>query len=211
MPFIQIARQAELATQSPDATALRAIETTADMALQLIDSYLLSIQLQALPGLELEPVSVSATLQDTAHALSKLAKQYDCELEVHVSGKYEPVMAHAEGLRAAYAALGYAFIESVPDQDVSHKVVLGAHRSHKGLVAGMYSNIPMNADQLRRGRALLGSARQTLPGFSAHSGASVFVADALLGHMNSRLHASRHTSLSGLAATLLPSQQLALV
>lgn len=212
LPLLQIAREAELATMTNDPKALGSISYTADMALRLVDSYLLSVQLQALPTLELEPVSVSAVLQDTAHRLNQLAKQYDCELEVHLSGRYEPVMAHRQSLEAAFATLGYAFIESVPNADQKHKVILGAHRSNKGLVAGIFGGQDgMSADMYKRGMALFGTARQAVPGISAHSGAGVFVAESLFKNMETSLQVSRHNKLSGLAATLIQSQQLQLV
>ncbi len=212
LPLLQIAREAELAHSNQDATALSSISYTADMALRLVDSYLLSVQLQALPLLELEPVSVSAMLQDTAHHLNQLAKQYDCDLEVHLSGRYEPVMAHRQSLESAFATLGYAFIESAPAADQRHKIVLGAHRSSRGLVAGIFGNQEgLNSDSLHRGMALFGSARQAVPALTPTSGAGIFVADSLLKNMEAPLHLSRHNKLSGLGATLLPSQQLQLV
>ena len=212
LPLLQIAREAELAHSDQDATALGSISYTADMALRLVDSYLLSVQLQALPMLELEPVSVSAVLQDTAHRLNQLAKQYDCDLEVRLSGRYEPVMAHRQSLEAAFATLGYTFIESMPTEGQKHHIILGAHRSSKGLVAGVFGNQEgMSADMYRRGMALFGTARQAVPSLSPHAGAGVFVADSLLKNMEAPLHVSRHNKLSGLATTLITSQQLQLV
>lgn len=211
LPLLQIAREAEFAAATEDASALTSISYTADMALRLVDSYLLSVQLQSLPALDLEPVSLSAMLQDTAHRLNAFAKQYECEIEVHLSGKYEPVMGHAQSLEAAYATLGYAFIEATPSQ-TKHKIVLGAHRSRSGLVAGIFGDHEgLSTDVYRRGQALFGSARQPLPGLSASAGAGIFVADSLLQNMETSLKVSRHNNLSGLAATLLPSHQLALV
>ncbi len=212
LPLLQIAREAELAQSTNSQNVFQSISYTADMALRLVDSYLLSVQLQVQPALELEPVSVSAALQDTAHQLNQLAKQYDCDLEVHLSGRYEPVMAHRQSLEAAFAMLGYAFIESVPSADKKHRIVLGAHRSSRGLVAGIFGGQEtINADMYRRGMALFGTARQTVPVLSPHNGAGVFVAESLLKNMETTLQVSRHTKLSGLAATFTPSRQLALV
>lgn len=208
LPLIQIAREAELAKPG----ALGSISYTADMALRLVDSYLLSVRLQALPSLELEPVSVSAMLQDTAHQLNQLAKDYDCDLEVHLAGRYEPVMAHRQSLEAAFATLGYAFIEAVPNSETRHKVILGAHRSNRGLVAGIFGNQEgLSSDMFRRGQALFGTARQAVPAITPNAGAGIFVADSLLKNMEAPLHLSRHSKLTGLAATLVPSQQLQLV
>lgn len=212
LPLLQIAREAELAKQTNDQSVLTSINYTADMALRLVDSYLLSVQLQALPMLELEPVSVSAVLQDTAHRLNQLAKEYHCDLEVHLSGKYEPVMAHRQSLEAAFSTLGYAFIEAVPRAEEKHRIILGAHRTRNGLVAGVFgSQEGLSSDMYKRGMALFGTARQSVPGLTPHAGAGIFVADSLLKNMQTPLHLSRHNKLSGLAATLIPSQQLQLV
>ncbi len=212
LPLLHIAREAELAAQRQDIAALQSIGYTADMALSLVDSYLLSVQLQAQPTLELEPVSVSAMLQETAHQLNGLAQRYNCQLEVNLGGKYGPVMAHRQGIEAAFKTLGHAFIEAAPSAGQQHTVVLGAHRTSNGLVAGIFSEqAGLTADSYRRGKALLGTARQSLPGLSPAAGAGIFVADAILGHMAAPLHPSRHRNQAGLAATLLPSQQLVLV
>lgn len=212
LPLIQIARQAELAALTNETASFKSIEYAADMALRLVDSYLLSVQLQALPSLELEPVSVSAVLQDTANRLNQLAKQYDCDLAVHISGKYEPVMAHRPSLEAAYSVLGYAFIEAIPPADHTHQVLLAAHKSQKGIVAGIFGDQPgLNADMYRRARALYGNARQSLPSATPASGASIFVADSLFNNMATSLRLARHHNLPGLAATFLPSHQLQLV
>ena len=212
LPLLQIAREAEFAIGKQDISSLNSIQYTADMALRLVDSYLLSVQLQSVPMLELEPVSVSAMLQETAHRLNTLAKQYNCELEVQLGGKYQPVMAHRQSLEAAFATLGYAFIEATPEAGKKHKVVLGVHKSNSGLVTGIFGNQEgLSADMYKRGKALFGSAHQSVPDLSPASGARIFVADTLLTQMDTPLHLSRHNKLSGLAATLLPSQQLSLV
>jgi hypothetical protein len=211
-PFLQIAREAELAQMTEATPALRNIEYTADMALRLIDGYLLSLRLQALPVLDLEPVSVSGMLQDTAQRLNHLAKLYDCDLELDIAGRYGPVMAHRQSLEAAYVSLGYAFIESVPPTDHKHRVVLAARSTSKGLVTGVFGAQPaLSANAFKRSKALYGNATQPLPALSAHNGAGIFVANSLLEAMASSLRVARHQKLNGLAATLLPSQQLQLI
>jgi len=114
LPLLQIARRSELArlTATPE-DSLELIELTADGALQLIDSYLLGVKLaKAQASLQLEPVSVAAVLNETAHQLERLAKQNECEIELHLAGRYEPIMAHKAGLEAALTSLGYVFIEA---------------------------------------------------------------------------------------------------
>lgn len=212
VPLLQIAREAELGVLNQDTSALSDIEYAADMALRLIDGYLLSMQLHAAPNLQLEPVSLSAVLDDVAHQLQHLARQYNCDLAVSLSGKYEPVMGHREALETAYLCLGYAFIESIPPSDQRHSVTFAAHRSAYGLVAGVFGNQPnWSSEVYRRGRALYGHAKQSMPGLTAQNGAGIFVADSLLKSVASSLRMGRHHNLSGVAATLVPSKQLQLV
>lgn len=212
VPLLQIARASELARLTGVNSAHSDNEYVADMALRLIDSYLLGVELQGLPTLELEPVSLSAVLQDAATKLSTLAKQHDCELELHLGGKYGPVMAHRRSLEAAYVSLGYAFIESQPVSEKKHTVLLGAHRSARGLVAGVFGEQPeLTSDMYRRAQALYGQAPQAIPAVSSSNGAGIFIADNLLRSMETPLRVARYHKLSGLAATLLPSKQLSLV
>lgn len=217
LPLIQIARNAELAQMSnvKKMQILESIELTADSALQLIDNYLLSTKLvREQVYLHLEPVSVSAVLNETAHRLEKLAHQHDCDLELHLSGRYEPVMAHREGLEAALTSLGYVLIESQSSLP-SHKrpvLKMAAHRCNYGIVAGIFANMEgLSTDMFRRAWHIYGRARQPLTQLSANSGAGVFVADSLLSSMSTHLRIAHHQKLTGLAATFLPSQQLSMV
>lgn len=217
LPLLQVARQAELGRLA-DAPLeqLSAIELTADTALKLLDNYLLSTRLaHSRADLELEPVSLSAVLMDTARQLAKLAERYQCQLEVHLSGKYEPVIAHRLGLESAMLSLGYVFIEAQSAQPISDRpriVKLAAHRGKNGIVAGLFTNMEgIGSDMYRRAHQLYGHARQALPELVAGSGAGVFVADSLLDTMSAHLRVSHHQSLNGLAATLTPSKQLILI
>lgn len=211
MPLIHIARTAELGGSNKK-EILHNITYTADMAMQLIDGYLLSTDLQVQSSLQLEPVSIASVLQDVAHKLTPLARLYEHDLEVSLGGKYRPVMAHHSSLEAAYTMLGYAMIESQGGDDRRKTVVLGAHRSAAGIVAGVFGQQEgLTADMFKHARALYGRSRQPLTSLSASSGAGIFIADSLLNTMASPLRVAHHHKMSGFAATLLPSQQLQLV
>jgi hypothetical protein len=216
LPLLQIARRAELGKLINDSQdALNDIEQIANGSLKLIDSYLLSIVLaKAQNNLHLEPVSISAVMNDVAHALSKLAKQYQCDLELHIAGKYEPIMAHREGLEAAITSLGFVFIEAQNAQSHERQPVvkLAAHRSRQGIVAGTFADTEdLGTDVYRRALGLYGRARQPLNQLTSATGAGVFVADSLLASMSTKLRVARHQKLTGLAATFMPSHQMSLV
>jgi hypothetical protein len=211
LPLLQIARQAEMALASGE-SADKVTKDIASMALQLVDSFLLSNDQHDQVALQLEPVTVSSVLADAAHQLSQMAKHYDTDIEVRLSGKYGPVMAHQPSLLAAMTTLGYSFLETAGRAETRQLVVLGAHYSNQGIVAGLFSEqANLSTDMFRRARALYGVSRQPLQTTLASAGAGVFVADSLLSAMATQLKVARHQNMTGLAATFLPSQQLQLV
>jgi hypothetical protein len=214
LPLLQIARRAELSSLGQDVD-ITAIQSTADAALRLIDSYLLGVRLAETgqESLALAPVAVSSVLYDTAQQLDSVAKFYGVHLELSIGGKYGPVLTNRQGLQAALTSLGMALIEALPALDSKHLTLqLGAHRSRYGIVAGLYSDTQtLTKETLRRGHSLVGKSRQPLVGVSHSSGAGVFVADAILQAMNLRLQTTRHNRLYGLGAVLQSNNQLQLV
>lgn len=216
LPLLQIARRAELGQIKPRQAgqAIKDIELTADAALQLLDSYLLSLNLANEIPAALEPVSVPAVLAETAQKLEGLAKRYNCSLELQVKGRYEPVIAHAGGLKSALTSLGMVFIEaqSVLPHKKPATIQLAAHHSRGRIVAGLFADVEgLSADMYRRARTLYGKSRQPLTQMSAGAGAGVFIADSLLSKMATNLRVAHHHKLSGLAATFAPTSQLELI
>lgn len=212
-PLLQISGQAELAQLQPAQGSFKAIEVAARQAMWFVDGFLLSQQLDAQTELALQPITVGAALEQTAHTLAPLAKQYDFDIDLHLSGRSAPVMAHAEALQAALLGLSSTLLgAAAAQQEGRGRLVLASHSARGGVVAGVFSQAEgLSRVAYRQGRQLYGQAAQSLPQFSAQPSAGVYLADKLLGAMNSRLRVAQHQKLSGLAATLLPSQQLALI
>ena len=226
-PLLHIARSAELhslATSDTEPAAeslkriqagLEAIQSSADMSLQMLDSYLLSLRMATdeRPNLAVEPVSVSAVLHDTARELRHIAASYGVTLQLHVAGRYEPVLAHREALQSALTALGYALIEALPASGAERPhLQLATHRTRQGIVAGLYGELDgLTPRVFERSKELSGTVRQPLVGTLPGSGAGVFIADAILAAMASRLRVGRYHKLPGFAVTLPASEQLQLV
>lgn len=216
LPFVQIAHAAELSRLKPGKAELdqlfETISLTSEAAMKLIDGYLMSVQLQQQPGLPLEPVSLGSVLYDTAQSLDAYAKAHDCTIELHVQGKYGPVMARPEVVRTAIESLGYSFIEAAARRGTKTRVMLAVRKTAHGMSAGVFSDTDKLSSALfKQAKVLKGLARQPLGDFSAGSGAGVFVADALFEWLESPMKVARFQSLQGLAATLIPSRQLSLV
>lgn len=213
-PFLQITRISELATD--DAVAAQQhwqlVRALAGSSLQLVESYALSLRVQGrVTPLEIEPVTVSSLLYDTAQALQPYARQYSVELALEPGPKMQPVLADRAVLQSALTALGQVFVLSQAEADEVGPVHLAAHRNRYGVVAGLYGGANIGADSLRRAQHLGGKARQPLQRLVSGPAAGVFVAESLLKALSTRLHAARYHNLTGLAATLQPSQQLQLV
>jgi light-regulated signal transduction histidine kinase (bacteriophytochrome) len=215
IPLLQISRSAELARMDSSENHLDTIENIADTTMQLVDSLLLSTRLHdAGDNLALVPVSLSAVLHDAAHKMEKNFNGGICDIELHIAGKYGPIMAHPGGLSAALINLGQAFIEVQAQREQTKRplIKLAAHRTRNGISAGLFSDIEgLNSDMFSRSKRIYGSSRQPLAQLSAHNGAGIFIADSLLETMSSGLRVAHHQKLTGLAATFSPSQQMALV
>lgn len=215
VPLTIIARQAELhqTLGMVNPADLRSMHVQATTALTLVDCYLLGLALaQKQTQLELEPVSLSSMLTSAAHDLYYLARQNNIDLEVQVAGKYEPVMANQQGLKAALVSLGYGLIESDSSEEGRRHLTLAVHRTPHGLVAGMYGDYEdLEAHEWRTALKLCGQATQPFTALCAGSGAGLFVADAILRAMTTQLRVGRRQKEAGLAATFRPSHQLALV
>ncbi|HEY5806105.1 MAG TPA: hypothetical protein VIS56_01815, partial [Candidatus Saccharimonadales bacterium] len=192
-PLTAIARQAELGqlTGQVGLTDAAAIRTQAAAALTLVDSYLLRLDLMhRQTKMQLEPVSIASTLTDAAHDLSRFANHYNVQLEVEVQGKYGPVMSNPQGLRAALLSLGFALVEAQASQDMSgpRRVVLATHRTPHGIVTGIYGQYEkLSSGHWRTALGLAGHAHQPLPALISGNGAGLFVADAILRSMETRL------------------------
>lgn len=216
LPLLHIARLAEVDAIEARVSVedITRMQVSAEAALRLVDGYLLGLQLaKEQTNLELEPVSLGSTLVDIAHQLDGFARLYGIDLEVHVAGRYVPVMANAAGLKAAFASLGYALIEALPALQTTQTRValrLAAHRTPHGLVAGLYGRGDVGAlsKDLKMAQQLCGEVRQPFTAVSSTSGAGIFVADTIFRAMQSKLRAGRYQKLSGFAATLQPSRQL---
>jgi len=119
LPLIQIARKGELARMTADPAQVKDIETTADGALKLIESYLFSTRvLMNQQRLELEPVSVGSTMYDIAQYLSGHAKMYNCDLDIDVKSSIGLAMAHPEALKSVLTSLAFTLI-STPNENIT--------------------------------------------------------------------------------------------
>jgi K+-sensing histidine kinase KdpD len=212
-PLSIIARQTELYELSGSRRPLdhTAIHVQATTALTLVESYLLGLQLlHEQTELPLEPVSISSLLVEVAQDLEAIARQYNTGLQLQIAGKYPPVMASRRGLKAVLLSLGYALLESYPLKN--QHLTVAVHQTPHGIITGIYGDYEqLDSQQWRRALALQGKASQPFQAMSSGSGAGIFVADAILQAMATRLRVGKYLHKYGLATTLQASQQLQFV
>lgn len=209
LPLLYMRQHAELvrsgAEFSPDI-----IETAADSGMLLIENYL-HWQRVAEQGesLDMHQSSLSSLLYDVAHSLERIAKSYNAQVQLDISGKYGPVMTHQRTLEAALVSLGLSYIEAAQDDS---PVVLGVHRSRWGIVAGVYSHSNnVSAEMFKCGQRLVGRSLQPMPIVSHSSMSGFLIAAGLLDVLSTRLRVAKHRGMQGLATTLTPNPQLALL
>ena len=187
------------------------IKNTADYMIDLINAYsfglLLSIDNS---NLEVETVSISAILYNTAKKLEKIAKDYNVKISLDISSKNNLIISNPVGLEMSLISLGISLIESLPSNDDTQlELSLASHNCRYGLVAGIYAdNGFISNEALKKGKKLYGLVRQPLTSFSHNSSAGIFIADNILSNLNLRLKTSQHRNLSGLSVVLNPAAQL---
>lgn len=208
-PLLYIKQQAELSKHGQELSS-DAVASYADVGLLLAENYL---YLQSLRESQVNTFSeqspLTAVLFDVAHELDRIAKSYNTQVQLDIRGKYGPVLAHQRTLHAALLSLGVAFIESSQDDS---PVVLAVHKNRWGIVTGVYSqHTQVPAEMFKLARRTKGRARQTMPTVSHAPMSGCLVADALLAALSSPLRVAKHNKMNGLAATLTPTPQLALL
>lgn len=211
VPLIQIAQAAELGRYGIEMD-FRHISQVADIALRLVDGFLLNADLHGQQTLQIEPICVSAVLQDVAHRLTPHAALYNCSMQMHISRHIDLVMTHRPSLESILTMLGYSLIEGMPKSDKPATILLGAHKSKDGITTGIFTNRrSISAVEYKRARTLFGSSPQPFASLSSSAAAGIFVADSLSARLSSALKVARHNKINGLALTLQPSQQMQLV
>lgn len=188
------------------------LSLSAESGLQLIEAYRLLLRSEEILNMTYEPASIGAVLDEVAHHIAPLARQYDTEVRVDIQGRLTPVLAHRPSLVAALEVLSASLIRAQAAQyerPVYH-LVLGAHRSSQsGISAGAFSDVRGISDKsLRAARSLVGQARQPLPAIPPGTASGILVADMLCSTLWQPLRTAAHRSFSGLATNLPVSNQL---
>lgn len=205
LPITQISRLVEL--KSTDHELIRQITETSEIALQLIDGLILSIDTKSQSSLSLEPVCLSGVMQEVAEDLAYHAKKYDCSLEVDTSVSM-PIMGNYKALKSAFTTLGYTIVQGQTSRQ--SRVVVKSYKHNNKIYAGIFGGEKVDQDSFKRSKILAGSARQPLSK-SSTSSAGIFIADSIFATLSGNLSLVRRNNMTGYATSFVPSKQLELV
>lgn len=215
LPFLQIKTTLELLEKEDPETFPQHHQTmglSAQTGLQLIEAYQLALLAENNAALALEPVAIGAVLQDVAQQLTTYAKRYDTQLDIAITGKLRPVLAHRASLQAALQCLSSSLIraQAANPSDHRHQIVLAAHRAQDNLVAaGVFSNVQGLSDKaLRTARSLVGRARQPINGMPVGAASGILIADMLCSVMWQPLRAAAYNHMHGLVTAVPLSKQM---
>lgn len=188
------------------------ISSSTQAGLNLIEAYKFLLKSDELLNLNYEPMAIGAVLEEVAHQLSWLSKDYSTRIEVDVQGKLAPILAHQPSLSSALQVLATSLARAQASQSEQkeYRLVLGAHRSTDGFItAGAFSEVKGLSDvSLRAARSLVGQARQPISSVPPGSASGILVADMLCASLWQPLRLVAHRSLGGLATGLPISTQL---
>ncbi len=210
--LLQISKSAETSIKTGlDKNLL--IKSTSDYTVELLNAYSLGLKMAfEETDVSLEPISISAVLYSTAKKLATIAKNYNVDIDLNISGKNNLIISNYSGLETSLITLGYSMIESLPStENKQMRIYLASHMCRYGLVAGIYADdSTLTNESLKKGRKLYGMVRQPLTGFSHTASSGIFLADNILNNLNLKLKTSQHRHLRGLGIVLEPIPQLQL-
>jgi hypothetical protein len=208
-PLVNIARLAELGDEQTPYN----IQSTAEQALMLIDSYLLHAQTEyGQVALDLEPACLGSVLYDVSAQMRERANWHNIDLVIddRVS---EPVMTHRPALNTIMNVFGETLLGAHREKTSKNmNIVLRGYKTRAGnLGIGMFSEVKLSQDDIRRAMQLQGRAHMPLSALSNSAHVSLAIAEGLCRAIGGSMTVKHMGGLSGFATELPRSEQLALV
>lgn len=216
LPLVQISRLAELSRSSANdlSSDMKTIESSADLALQLLESYILGVELSDNQReIELSPITVGAVMNDVAHQVHKIADQNNCDILLSIKTS-KPIMGNYEAIKMAYLNIAHSIILANNSQvDKKRKsIIFAVYGKGTKNMAGVYGNdVQINKTSWEKSMSMFHKTRQKIPEFSSINGSGFFVASSILESMSLSLHPSKYKGNKGLVAGFPLSQQLQLI
>jgi light-regulated signal transduction histidine kinase (bacteriophytochrome) len=216
LPLVQISRLAELSrsSYSDSSDEMKTIESSADLALQLLESYILGVELgDKQKEIELSPITIGAVMNDVAHQVYRIANQNNCDIELLIKTS-KPIMGNYEAIKMAYLNIAHSIIlaNSSIGNTKRKSVIFAVYGRGPKNMAGVYGNdIQINKTSWEKSMSIFYKTRQKIPEFSSINASGFFVASSILDSMSLSLNPSKYKGRKGLVAGFPLSQQLSLI
>lgn len=197
----EIAREAELGGKE----ALRRTQIRADQSLRLIDSYIVSVQLETgQMQLELAPYGIGSVMHQAAHELREF-NGFPPMVQTKTS---QPVMTNYELLKSMLFSAGQFVSDSV-----KAPVLLRSFATASGDVGvGVFAkNFDVTNKDLKLAVNTSGQSSMPMAQHSEGSGVMLVLASSLAQALGGGLHVKRMGDFRGFATTLPKSQQISLM
>lgn len=212
-PLLFIARQAEFSAKQSDQSGFLSIEQSAQEALQLIDSYLLSARSEyGQKQLDLEPINIGSILYDVAQNISGVAKKHNFEVQVS-AGYSHPVMADKQVAISALSCLSQIIL--TPNDDNKARIIRlsSFQRSSGQVVAGVFAtgSSGFTGVDIKKALNLQGNSQLALKGGATVSGVQLALAGNLANAMGGQVTPLKRFRTKGLGLEFIKSEQLVLV
>lgn len=216
LPLVQISRLSESKNDDKQTIIgnLKIIESSADLALQLLESYILGLDYNdGQKQIELSPITMGAVFNDVAHQVHKIANQNNCDIELEIKNTH-PIMGNYEAIKLAFINIANSILVSTDTNEIKERRSMTLSVFSKGPknFAGIYTNnLNITRSSWERSLLMFEKSRQKMPNFSANNCSGFYVAHNILETMSSTLIPSKHNGMRGLAADFKLSHQMQLV
>ncbi len=185
------------------------VSLEARKALRTIDNILMYQQFSSeQTALVLEPVHIGSTLTQVANDLRPLSQEFGCETEVFIQSGISTVDVDKSVLRSGIESMWQAVLGMT---ERPSPLSWHVYRTNRGIrIAVINNSIDLSKVKLSQNSKNEGKSRQPFAGIAGPA-TDLVTAKGLFGLMDSQLSKVTKDGQHGLAVTLNPSAQLALV
>ncbi len=187
------------------------VDTIIAHALDDIDSFLLSVRMQAEAQASMfETASLGAVMEDAAQHTLHYARMRDIELRVDDRAKHQPVYGHVGTLKKSLELIIKTLCD-VPMSGTETILTLRADTRHGYPRLGAYRpDIDFSSIDIHQAHEMLGKTSGPSGNLTQLGALRVAIAARLLGVVDVKLRSAKSAGQRGIAFALLPSSQLGL-
>lgn len=188
------------------------IELIAESALNMVDSYALSVQLcNSQISLLYEPVALKSVIYDCQTSLKGFAKLQGVVTNLNIQKHTGLAVANRQVVKSIISSVAYSMLTVTsikPKQSLSYSLT----KSRNKIDVGIFSSFNnFDSASLNKIRSNYGRVKQVIPEIVQGATAGIVIADKLCEKLNTKLSVSKYKDMSGLVFSLNASSQLSFI